>query len=92
MRTKILLGLLIVVVFSAGVLVGTRFGHAEKKIELHMKFDRQSGFVTAYTFYRDHKGDEVKHGDLYEFDVSGKIDVRQRFEDGAVVSGRGRFN
>ncbi len=92
MRTKILLTLLLGVVFAAGVAAERLFFHQEKKLELHLKFDRPSGSVTAYTFYRDAEGREVKHGESYEFDVGGRFDVRGRFEDGKEIGGRARFN
>jgi len=92
MKTRLLLGLLLIMVFATGFTIGHRFSVPERKIELHFSFDPKAGYGTAYTFYRDSDGKEVKHGDSYAFDVTGRLAVRGRYENGNEVGGKSRFN
>ena len=92
MRTKVLLGLLTVTVFGAGVYLGSEVLRREKTIQLHLEVDRQAGHVTTYTFYHDVSGAEIKHGDYREFTMSGRLDVRRQYEHGRLVGGVGIIN
>lgn len=92
MKKTAVLALVIVVFFGVGFSLGQRWRLAENPVSLHFEYDKKSGLITAYTFYVDSKGREVKHGSSYELDTSGRIDVRQRFDHGKVVGGLGKFN